>query len=409
MIKRKKKMLIVITDLGLAGAQKSLVSFCNVLFERYPDLFDIDLMILTEEGEFISQLPSKCRIIPTPKELICMKCSIGGTKFWKNISIKGLSGRIMRIGLKKWYYLKNKELNDEQIQWLQWKPFIGSLPIKYDIAMSYIDGTCNYYVIEKVKAVRKILWVHNEYEKLGYNAEFDRSYFQSADAIATISDICVANLVKYFPDMKKKIIMVENITSEKMIYDLADEFFPEEYKNYNGNKILSIGRLTTQKNFQLAINVARILKEKKIDFIWYIIGEGTLKEELFKEIEKCDVQKNVVLLGSRRNPYPYIKYADFFVQTSKFEGKSIVLDEAKILKKIIVSTNYDTVYDTIENQKNGIIANMTPEDVANAILLLLTNSVLKNSITGYLENTVKGNEEVIDKYIECLLGVKEIG
>ena len=203
--------------------------------------------------------------------------------------------------------------------------------------------------------------------------------------------------------------MVENITSEKMIYDLADEFFPEEYKNYNGNKILSIGRLTTQKNFQLAINAARILKEKKIDFIWYIIGEGTLKEELFKEIEKCDVQKNVVLLGSRRNPYPYIKYADFFVQTSKFEGKSIVLDEAKILKKIIVSTNYDTVYDTIENQKKGIIANMTPEDVANAILLLLTNSVLKNSITGYLENTVKGNEEVIDKYIECLLGVKEIG
>lgn len=408
MANRKRRMLIVITDLGLAGAQKSLVSFCNVLFEKYPNLFDVDLMVLMEEGEFISQLPCECRIIPTPRELLCMKCNVRSEKFRRNLSIKGVFGRIARISLKKWFSFINKGLNDEQIQWQQWRPFIGQMPDEYDIAMSYIDGSCNYYVIEKVQAKRKILWVHNEYEKLGYNAAFDRKYFQCADAIATISDLCVASLVKSFPDMNNKIFMIENITSRRMISDLAEEYFPDEYKNCGGQKILSIGRLTEQKNFELAVNAAKILKEKRIDFVWYIIGEGPLKEVLLEKIEKCGVCERVVLLGKRDNPYPYIKYADIFIQTSKFEGKSIVLDEAKILGKPIVCTNYDTVYDTIENQENGLISDMTPQGIADSILSLLMNPMLRNDIIRNLNNTEKGNEEVIDDYIKDLFGLKEV-
>ena len=75
-------------------------------------------------------------------------------------------------------------------------------------------------------------------------------------------------------------------------------------------------------------------------------------------------------IGSRENPYPYIKNSDVIIQSSRFEGKSIVLDEAKILSKPIVATNYTTVRDQLKNEE-GVICEMTPLDLAEKIMFML--------------------------------------
>ena len=120
-------------------------------------------------------------------------------------------------------------------------------------------------------------------------------------------------------------------------------------------------------------------------------------------IKTYGLDNDVLLLGIKSNPYPYISQADIFVQTSKFEGKSIVLDEAKILLKPIIVTNYDTVYDSIINEETGIVVAMDGEAVANGIYRLLNDYNLRQKLIQNLQKVGCGNEEELKKYIDIML------
>ena len=104
------------------------------------------------------------------------------------------------------------------------------------------------------------------------------------------------------------------------------------------------------------------------------------KNELAKELK---IKQRIVFLGTTPNPYPYIKAVDLFVHTSLFEGKSIALDEAKLLCKPIVVTNFSTVHDQFEDHVNATIVEMTPESIANGIEELLMNQDLQKR---YIQN-----------------------
>ena len=116
-------------------------------------------------------------------------------------------------------------------------------------------------------------------------------------------------------------------------------------------------------------------------------------------VEKLDLLKEFVFVGVKSNPYPYIKNADIFVQTSDNEGKSLVLDEAKILHRPVVVTNYMTVADAISNGKNGLIADFDPQSVAQCIMRYVQEPDLYNSIQRELASHEYGNESEIEKYM----------
>ena len=195
-------------------------------------------------------------------------------------------------------------------------------------------------------------------------------YFGKVDCVVGISNKCVEILKETFPEMSDKIKLLPNLISTKSIERQAKQFYPNEYSEAADVIILSIGRLTELKGFDMAIESAYLLKNKGIKFSWFILGQGELKKDLEELIKKYDVQDCVKLLGSRNNPYPYIKYATIVVQTSRYEGKSMVLDEAKILSKPIVVTNYDTVKDQI-NDEEGIIVDMKPQAISKGIIELI--------------------------------------
>ena len=102
-------------------------------------------------------------------------------------------------------------------------------------------------------------------------------------------------------------------------------------------------------------------------------------------------------LGAMSNPYPYLKNADLFLLTSFYEGKSIAIEEAKLLAKPIVITNFTTAKSQINHLENGLIAEMNPESIANNIELILKDQVVKIKIIKNLEKSAKGNESEIDK------------
>ncbi len=136
-----------------------------------------------------------------------------------------------------------------------------------------------------------------------------------------------------------------------------------------------------------------------ISFHWLILGEGEERNVLQQMIDENGLNQYIQLVGVKKNPYPYIANCDVVVQTSIFEGKSIVIDEAKILCKPIVITNYVTATDAIINNINGIIVEREPYEVANAIVRVSKDDQLKNRLVAYLFENEENNLSEINKYM----------
>ena len=388
-----KKILFVILSLENGGAEKSLV---NLLNEMDPQKYDIDLLLFRKKGSFLKQVPSYVNICDTPIELQKL---YGKLRKVGNLVITKIVGTLLARIYKNTPYARAG---------YRWKNFyskkICNFNKEYDVAFAYLTGESMFYTMDKINAKRKVCFVHNDYKTAKHSKEYDYSYFKKIDGIASISDRCCQILKEVFPEFSNKIWCIKNITSSIVIKNKADEFVPSEIKK--DNTILSIGRLDEQKGFDMAISAASILKKRGVKFHWYIIGDGKLRKKIEEQIEKENVRDCFTLLGLKENPYPYIKKCTIFAQTSRYEGKSIALDEAKILAKPIISTNYPTVKDQIQNGIEGIIVEMSSNGIAKGIIKLLEDKELQEKLHKNLKECEYGNQEEIERYYQFIEGSK---
>ena len=131
-----------------------------------------------------------------------------------------------------------------------------------------------------------------------------------------------------------------------------------------------------------------------------MVGEGAERTLLQKMIDDSGLSQYFQLIGSRENPYAYMAQCDMIVQPSRIEGKSIVLDEAKMLCKPIVVTNYATVRDSITHGENGWVVEMTEQGICDGILQLHKNPQLRELMVENLQNAPKGNEQELEQYVK---------
>lgn len=382
-----KRVLIVMSTLYNGGAERSLVNFLNELPE---DMYEIDLVLFKREGMFLKQVPSYVNILETPKEVKCLYSKVKKSGYYMPVKLLGTA--ISTLFTQ----------NVQEKRGFRWKyfysPFIPKMEKQYDLAIAYISGEILYFMDEKVKADKKMVWIHNDYKSAKHPKKYDYKHLENMDKIITISDSCVDIFKEVYPEFSDKVYCLPNITSSVVLNKRADEFYPEEYDK-SGINILSIGRLNSQKGFDMAIKAAKILKEKKVKFKWFILGSGELKDELEKQIVVEQVQDVFKLIGTRDNPYAYIKNCTLFVQPSRYEGKSVVLDETKILAKPILATAYPTVADQIVADVEGKIVEMTPEGIAEGIKELLTNKEEQEKLISNLKSKDYGNQQEIENYI----------
>lgn len=392
-MKEKIKLFFAIYGLGMGGAEKSLV---NLLSEIDYSLFEVDLYVfdyynISSDNTKFLELPSKINIIKPDKNMVFLT-----TRKIKNMICNFSLKRLFYKGVSKFktIHIKNSYLKNQVLWETSYKKILPVLEKEYDCAISYMQSFPNYFVIDKVQAKRKLLWVHTDYSDLSLGKDYDENYFKSADNVVTISERCVSKLEESFPQIHN-FKCLYNLTPINKVKNLSNEYIPNEYTKSTLN-LLSIGRLVYDKGFDIAINAARELVKSKIDFKWVILGDGPLMNELEDMIDDS-LKNHIYLLGNKNNPYPYFKHCDFVIQTSRLEGKSIVLDEAKIFYKPIICTNYSTVSDQLIDNFNGIIVPMNDYiSLKNAIIKLFNDEKLQKSIIENLKNekfmTVKDYE-----------------
>ena len=155
-------------------------------------------------------------------------------------------------------------------------------------------------------------------------------------------------------------------------------------------KLLSIGRFTHAKNYDNVPDIARrIVADHGIDDLrWYIIGFGG--------------DEQLIRLGKKSNPYPYIKACDLYVQPSRYEGKSVTVREAQILCKPVVVTNYPTAHSQINDGVDGVIVPLDNEGCARGIASVMADSALRHRLASYLAAHDYGNESEVNKIYKLL-------
>ena len=394
-----KKVLFLCSSYRAGGAERAFVSLLNSL----PlDQIEAHVMVIEEDGLFMNQLPNDIIIKHAPNEMVIANARFSSLYFWKHVTTLTLLKKVTSV-IKRKISKQGRTLGNQQFFWNEVKHTIPKNAEKYDVVISFMAGFCNYYAIDKVEAKKKILWFHNDYNKIITEPDYDNYYFSVANNVATISSVCVDALVENFPQLKNKFILVENISPASLIVSKSQEPCEEISTNNYDFTISSVGRLFEQKGYDMAIEAARILKERGINFCWNVIGEGELRPILEKRIKEYALENNFKLLGIRANPYPYIANSTIFAMTSRFEGKSIALDEAKILCKPILSTKYPSVYDNIKDGVNGILVEQTPIDIANGIERLYKEKDLRESLITFLSNNPTSNEAKVREQIMNLI------
>ena len=397
-----KKILIVIHDMRIGGAQKSLLSFLQSLDSTgLCKEYDIHVLPLNPQGEFLSQIPDSMVVEMPDNTLRWLGQHVNRELVLKHFSWRGLLGETMWI-LRKMLHLFPQGYNLPQRVWHNWRKIIPASRDVYDVAIAYMDGTPSYYVMDKVQAKKKVLWLHNDYSKVGYHAGFDARYYLKCDGIITISEECKLAAGKQQPAHAEKIKVLPNITDHITVIEKSREGLCEEFQGYHGLKLLTVGRLHEQKGIDIAIAAAAKLRDAKIDFRWFVVGEGGERKNLELLIEKYELHREFILLGARNNPYPYMRACDILVQPSRYEGKSIVLDEAKVLCKPIIATAYSTVGDAITHEENGIICAMNSDAVAESIIALWQNDELMARLIHNLQMQQKRDQSEVLRYIQLM-------
>ena len=387
-----KKVLFVMLSLYNGGAEKSLVNLLNELPE---DKYEVDLLLFRPEGLFLNQVPAYVNILEIPETLKRLFGPIN--KSGKYMIPKVVSTFFAALAEKKYKWRRAYRWNH------CYTNLIEPLEKQYDVAVGYTSNEVLYFLNEKVNASRKLVWIHNDYIAAGHPPAYDYPHLCKMGGIVTISETCKQILDDLFPDLKERIYNIPNITSSQVVRRRADAFVPEEYgaEDYN---ILSIGRLSEQKGFDFAIQAAAILKQRGRQFSWFIIGDGPLEKQLREQIDALDVTDRVHLIGIRENPYPYIRNCSLLAQTSRYEGKSVVLDETKILGVPILATDYPTVRDQILDGMEGMIVPMAAEGIADGIEKMMQNPAIGGEIRTYLADHEYGNQAEVQKYMKLIDG-----
>jgi glycosyltransferase involved in cell wall biosynthesis len=365
--------------MAAAGSEKSFLSFARHAIDY--DKYDVDLLLAKKTGDFLSQIPKEIRVLEMGDD---------GEIFLINrdnaseiIARRYLFKNPLRAFLLLPYIIKRKlaktSAEKDYASNRIWTQLLKKMPAwkeEYDIALAYWGDHTMFYMCDKVKAKKKIAWLHFDYANPPREDALYLHYFSQCDRVVTVSEKIEHSLKAALPEIADKIVTVENIVDRDEVLRLSEETC-DFGDDFHGKRLLTVGRICHQKGYDMAIPaIARLVSEGHT-IKWYISGEGDEadKQMLREQIRKCGIEDYVSFLGIKQNPYPYMKLCDIYLQPSRHEGKPIAVEEAKILRKPIFLTNFSSAKEQLENYDCGIIDEISEDGIFSGLLRLLSEEV----------------------------------
>ena len=388
-----KKFLFMCINMNIGGTEKALLTMLNEIDDGK---YDITLLMLEEYGGFLNEIPSFVKVkyvdeyksikpfVNEPpkiliKRLIKNKAYLTGLSTLLNYSISKIT---KNISYYYKYILKNIKGIDEE----------------YDLAVANAGPMdfITYFVLNKIKAKKKVQWIHFDITKIGFNRKFAKRNYKKFDKIFVVSEEGKEKLINLIPALNNKVEAFFNIISCNLIENMSknEKSFDDLF---DGVRILTVGRLSKEKGQELTINVLARLKNEGYKVRWYCIGDGPEKDNYRNRIKSLDIENDYILLGSKLNPYPFMKDCDIYVQPSKHEGYCITLGEARCFNNPIVTTNFTGANEQIKNEITGLVCDISEEGVYKSVKRLLDDKKLYGEIRRNLKSDIVDSTSEVAK------------
>ena len=270
---------------------------------------------------------------------------------------------------------------------------------------TFITCSAHYNLVEAVKKVhaeKTILWIHHlvnvETTVLARKEETDK-----LDSIITVSNTTAKTLKEVFPNLKNKIKAIYNIIDEDEIKNSADKPLKKKLKLSNELNLVTVSRVCKEKGFERMIHLAKFLREKNINFKWFIIGGNYYKDE-FNRIKKLyeEFKENFEWFGFIDNPHNIVKQCDYSVLLSDDETWGLVLTEAMMIGVPCITSDFKVAFEQIKDQNNGIILSNELTDTYSERIDDIINN--KDKYKKAVKNFKYKNDAIIRKWDEIFNG-----
>lgn len=393
-----KKILFMCINMNIGGTEKALLTMLN---EIDSSKYDVTLLMLEEYGGFLSEIPNFVKVkyineyktikpfINEPPRLLANKL-IKNKKYLTGIMTL-INYSISKITNNMSYYYKYILRNTKNIE------------ADYDLAVAYAGpmDLITYFVLNKIKAKKKVQWIHFDITKIGFNKKFAEKNYKKFDKIFVVSEEGKEKLINLIPALNNKVEAFFNIISCNLIENMSknEKGFDD---SFNRVRILTVGRLSKEKGQDLTINALARLKNEGYNIRWYCIGDGPEKDNYKQKIKNLNLENDYILLGSKLNPYPFMKQCDIYVQPSKHEGYCITLGEARCFDNPIVTTNFTGANEQIKNEVTGLICDISEEGIYKSVKRLLDDKDLYNNIKINLSKEIVDSTNEISKLDKVL-------
>ena len=386
----KKEIAIVMTTMNVGGVEKVLAVLLNSIdYHRY----DVDLWLRTPEGEMFSRINPNVTVrywglADTRKELI--EQAKKGKLF---ALLKGLVYRVLVRSYKRdWarneiYAVKSQEKCDTK---------------EYDCIVAYqgISASVIATSLYRLVSRKRVVWIHGVDAFLTSQVSKLRKEYSKFDRIFCVSESTKKHYNRKFAGLEHKTSVVYNPIDVLEIKEKSQEPMVELI---DALSIVTVGRLSMLKGQQMIPQTARMLLDAGYDIRWYLVGDGPLRAEIEQEIRKYDVSDRVILLGTKTNPYPYIKNCKIYVQPSFSEGYCTTTMEAKVLCKPVVTTDAPGMREQFVSGENGLIVDaMTPEALFEGIRTLLDHPEIMEKFQNALKSETYDNAEQLQKLYDFI-------
>lgn len=395
----KPRIFINMHYMELGGAERALLGLLNALDT---DKVDVDLFLNQHTGEFMPLIPDKINLLPERRGFNAIERPM--IDILKEGQFGIALGRLRARKHHKKYYSTlsdiEKTFDSSAFHYVAEcvQPYLPPLDDlgEYDLAISFLQP--HNIVLNKVKARKKIAWIHTDYSTIHVNAKMELPVWAGFDYIASISPDCTRSFLQTFPSLKSKIIEIENILSSDFIHRQAELLDVASEMPKKGINLLSVGRYCHAKNYDNVPDIIKRLVDNGLkDLRWYIIGFGGDEPLIRQKIADAGMNDHVILLGKKENPYSYINACDIYVQPSRYEGKSVTVREAQVLCKPVIVTDYPTAKSQVQDGIDGVIVPMDNEGCAQGIAKAIENQPLLDKLTEYLASHDYGNESEVNK------------
>ena len=298
----KKKIKINMSKLSIGGMEKALIDLLNN--SNLTKKYDVTLMLVyNEKDNYLDMIPKNIRV-----EILCK----GKWNFFgKTIAALKL--------LKKTIFSK-----------------------KYYASICYPHQHGILSLITRKESKNNIIFIHTDLLKSRTTKELNnlmkKVKFDKFKKVVCVSECAKNAFLKLYPNYLGKVVVANNYIAGQDIINKS-KLKVKDVAKKNIITFINVARHDdTHKKVSRIINATKKLNDEQYKFRVILVGDGVDHQKYLDMIKENDI-KNIILTGSKKNPFPYYNISDAFLFSSAYEGYGIVLNEARVLNIPIITTD----------------------------------------------------------------------